>query len=60
MKDVVPEFKCSVRNPEPYATHGHSWESGPLWGVIIGVSRCVACGTLSMSKHFKLDNKETK
>lgn len=31
----------------------HKWESGPGWGVIIGVSKCKKCGKVSRTKDFE-------
>jgi hypothetical protein len=30
----------------------HQFESGPRWGVIFGVSKCVLCGAVARSEHF--------
>lgn len=32
--------------------HVHRWETGPFWGVTVGVSRCRGCGKRSESSDF--------
>jgi len=36
------------------AACNHEWESGGIWGVIIGVSRCMRCGVRSRTSDFTL------
>uniref|UniRef100_A0A6M3LGD8 Uncharacterized protein n=1 Tax=viral metagenome TaxID=1070528 RepID=A0A6M3LGD8_9ZZZZ len=38
--------------------HIHDWETIPVWGVVIGVSRCKVCGKLSQSTDFAYGAKE--
>jgi hypothetical protein len=35
------------------ATCDHAWEVSGRWGVIVGLSRCTRCGTLSRKADFK-------
>jgi len=31
----------------------HLWATGDAWGIIIGISRCKACGELATAAHFE-------
>lgn len=34
------------------ACEPHSWNIGGPWGIIIGVSHCIRCGTVAKPEHF--------
>lgn len=46
------EWLCTKAVPQALAPHGHDWESGGLFGVIVGVSRCRNCQVTSSTRHF--------